>query len=85
VSLAQSLEALSDVAAKAAPALTAANPVAGVAAGLVAVALRAGAAFAEAGKDPLIEISRILSAESPVAEVLDERSAALDDKFGRRE
>lgn len=55
------------------------------AATIAGLALKAGAAFAEAGKDPVVEITRVLSAANPVAEVLEERSDALDDKFGPAE
>lgn len=73
MSVAESILDAAEVAAKVLP-----EPAATIA----GLALKAGAAFAEAGKDPVAEITRVLSAASPVAEVLDERAKALDDKFG---
>jgi len=44
---------------------------AGIAATIVAIALKAGSALALAGKDPVIEIERILSADPEMAKVHD--------------
>ena len=50
-------------------------------AGIASVALKAGALFAEAGKDPLVEITRILSADPELKRVHSTWSSMLDAKF----
>lgn len=60
---------------------TAAFPV-GIIAAITELALKAGIGFAKAGKDPVGEIERILSAEPEVKKVHDEWDNRLDDKFG---
>lgn len=49
----------------------------GIAAGIAAVALKAGAALARAGKDPLIEITRILSSDPATKQVHTEVKALI--------
>jgi len=46
--------------------------------------MKSAAAFARAGKDPLVEISRLHASAPGVAEVIDERERALREKFGTR-
>jgi ACR3 family arsenite efflux pump ArsB len=53
----------------------------GIAAAITAAALKAGAAFAKAGKDPLIEVVRMLSASKAVARVEGEWQSEIDKKF----
>ncbi len=76
------LESLSKLARAIAPVAAAANPLAGVVAGIAAAALKAGADAAGAGRDPVAEIQRILVANAQVDAVIDERQKTLDDKFG---
>lgn len=49
---------------------------------IAAAAFGAGAAFAADGKDPVVEIERILSAREPVDKVHQGWDAAIDRKFG---
>lgn len=53
----------------------------GIVGGIAAVALKAGAAIARAGKDPVVEITRILSATPEVAAVHDEWDALIKRTF----
>lgn len=56
----------------------------GAVASIVQAALTAGAALARAGKDPVIEIPRILATEPTVTNVLEERERVIRDKFGTK-
>ena len=56
----------------------------GAVASIVQAALSAGAALARAGKDPVIEIPRILASEPSVTKVLEERERVIRDKFGAK-
>ena len=49
----------------------------GIIAKIASLALKAGSALAEAGKDPVIEIQRILSASPEVAKIHDEWEAHI--------
>ena len=59
------------------------------AATIAKLALKAGAAFAEAGKDPVEEITRVLDADPDLKRIHAgwEKAAGdlLDDKFGRKD
>lgn len=74
------LEMAADAAQKAANGIPAPY---NVVSSIAAVALRAGAAFARAGKDPLAEITRVLDASKPVEEVHNDWNTLLNNKFGR--
>lgn len=52
-----------------------------VAARLTSVALRAGSIFAKEGKDPVIEITRILSRQGPVERVDDKWDRFIEANF----
>jgi hypothetical protein len=54
----------------------------GVVGGVVSAALSAASAFAAAGQDPVVEITRILSAVPELAEVERDWTAAISRKFG---
>jgi hypothetical protein len=53
-------------------------------ASIVHAVLTAGTALARAGKNPVIEIPRILASEPSVNKVLEERERAIRDKFGAK-
>lgn len=55
---------------------------AGVVARIIGMAASVGAAFAKDGKDPELEIKRILSADPMVKQVHDDWKSAIDAKFG---
>jgi hypothetical protein len=54
---------------------------AGIVGTIMGLALRAGLALSKAGKDPVVEITRLLSSKEPVAAVIEERESAIRNKF----
>ena len=80
MSLADALDTAADIAGG----MAAASGPVGIVGGIAAVALKAGAAIARAGKDPVVEITRILSAEPEVAAVHSEWEALIDRTFATK-
>ena len=74
---AQLLEAAADATGFAA---AASGPI-GIAARIASLAFRVGAAFAREGKDPVIEIRRLLASEPKLAAVRDEWNAVIKRTF----
>ena len=56
-----------------------------IVAGIASAALKAGTAFAEAGKDPVVEITRVLSSDPQVQQVHDDWDRMMNAKFGTEE
>lgn len=77
---------LSDALAKAADLATTVAPVApapfDTVAKIAAAALKAGTAFAAQGKDPVAEVTRMLTADPEVKRVHDDWDAQIAAKFG---
>lgn len=77
MTLSDTLNSFADVAAQMAKSFPSPSPVS-VAAGLAAVAFKAGAAIAAAGDDPVVEITRMLDRNPQVNKVRGEWSAFID-------
>jgi hypothetical protein len=81
--MSKELQTTLDGIAEAAQALGAALPgPGGVVAKIVGIAVSSAAAFARAGKDPLVEIQRIHSSDPLVRKVHDGWDEAIQHKFG---
>lgn len=81
--MSKELQTTLDGIAHAAQALGAALPgPGGVVAKIVGIAVSSAAAFARAGKDPLVEIQRIHSSDPLVRKVHDGWDEAIQQKFG---
>lgn len=57
---------------------------AGIAGSVAAIALRAASAIAQAGKDPVVEIARMLRASPEVASVHSEWERLIDTSFNKK-
>lgn len=82
MTLAEFLEGASQAERVVGPELAAAGPGGAIADQLAKLALAAGAAAAQAGRDPVAHVTRLLAVDPELAQVEHELDAVEDAKFG---